>query len=115
MIKTTLPDKLKCLLTLNPNTNRWIARCLDFNIVSSGDDIKSAWRNLQDVIKMHIEECIDHSQENLQISSAPEYWKIFEKLESENKIPRFVSGIFIVSHKTINMDGYVSNYIWEQK
>ncbi len=77
-----IPAKLSCLLTLNPETDRWIAQCLDFNIVTSGDDDNSAWESLQKVLKLHIDECLTLSPENLQIKAAPEHWNTFKQLEA---------------------------------
>lgn len=75
-----IPPVLSCLLTKDKETGRWIGHCLDFDIVTSGLDDDLAWKNLKEVVTLHVENCFTHWQPGLRRSASQERWQVFNRL-----------------------------------
>lgn len=52
-----LPDTLRCLLSFDKETSRWVGKCLDLGLTTSGKTEKITWDNLGKVVKAHVETC----------------------------------------------------------
>jgi len=76
-----LPKVLSCLLTKDAETGRWIGHCLDFDIVTSGLNQDSAWSNMKEVVRLHVEQCFTNWHPGLKIRAKQDRWDIFESLE----------------------------------
>jgi hypothetical protein len=77
-----IPDVLRCLLTPDVETGRWLGHCLEFDIVTSGKDPDSAWKNLKAVVRLHVEHCFTNWQEGLtEFRASDEEIAVFEALK----------------------------------
>src|SRR4029077_4276169 len=77
-----IPDVLSCLLTRDAETGRWLAHCLDLDLITSGKDEDAAWSNLKGVLRAHVESCFTHWQEGLTFRASREEFDLFEKLKA---------------------------------
>jgi len=80
-----IPEVLRCLLTRDVETGRWIGHCLDFDIVTSGRDPEIAWMNLKAVVRAHVESCFTHWQKGLTFKASDEDIAIFEALKKHQR------------------------------
>jgi hypothetical protein len=88
-LRNWVPETLSCLLTFDKATERWVGRCLDLDLATSGKTDKAAWENLGKVIKAHVETCWRRNREALKKHRAPqEDWDLFNHLSAKNKPAR---------------------------
>ena len=67
-----LPETLCCLLSFDKQTSRWVGKCLDLGLTTSGKTDKAAWENLTKVVKAHVETCWRRNREALVKNRAPD-------------------------------------------
>jgi predicted RNase H-like HicB family nuclease len=80
--------------------DRYVAHCLEFDLVAQGESIKDSYKNLLDAIELQTDYASEtHNFENL-INPAPtEYWRMLVKAESDTEmfagmeLPEIVSNI----------------------
>ncbi len=83
-----IPEMLRCLLTKDAETQRWLAHCLDLAIVTSAKDEDVAWDNLKSVVRLHVEHCFTHWQEGLTFRASENEIAVFEALKKKQKFCR---------------------------
>lgn len=83
-----IPDTLRCLLTLDRETERWNGHCLDLDIVTSGKDAEQAWQNLRAVVRLHVEHCFTNWQEGLKFRASGEEISVFDALSAKHPMRR---------------------------
>lgn len=83
-----IPDVLRCFLFEDAATKRWVAHCLDFDIVTSGKDEDLAWSNLKSVVRLHVEHCFTHWQEAFKKRAPDEDFVRFETLSQQQPLAR---------------------------
>lgn len=76
-----IPEVLRCLLTKDTVTGRWLGHCLDFDIVTSGEDEDKAWTNLKAVVRAHVEACFAQWQDGLKFRASNNEIDLFETLK----------------------------------
>jgi len=86
---------------------RWVAHCLDLDIVGTGDDPEDAFAELLQALRMQIEvwiDAIDNNRKPVRAAKAPDiYWKMAEEAEALppadiSDLQKFLSEEY-VSHK----------------
>lgn len=83
-----IPKILRCLLTVDQETGRWLGHCLDFDIVTSGKDEDRAWKNLVSVVRLHVEHCFTHWQDGLKFHADENCVALFEALKQKQEMFR---------------------------
>jgi len=80
--------------------DRYVAHCLEFDLVAQGDSIKDSYKNLLDAIELQAEYALETDNlENLINPAPPEYWRMLVKTESEvemfagTKLPEILSSV----------------------
>jgi hypothetical protein len=86
--ESLIPEVLRCLLTKDVQTGRWLGHCLDFDIVTSGKDEDSAWNNLKAVVRAHVESCFTHWQDGLKFKASSQEIALFEALKEKQELFR---------------------------
>ena len=76
-----IPEMLRCLLTRDAETNRWLGHCLDLDIVTSAKDEDVVWDNLKAVVRLHVEHSFDAP---LSFRASDDEIEVFEALK-ENR------------------------------
>jgi predicted RNase H-like HicB family nuclease len=77
-----IPEVLRCLLTPDAETGRWLGHCLELDVVTSGKDPDAAWKNLKAVVRLHVEHCFTNWQEGLlNFRASDEEIAVFEALK----------------------------------
>lgn len=65
---------------------RWVAHCLDIDIIGTGDNLNEAFEELQHSFRMQVKawvEAIDEGRKPARATAAPkEYWQMAEKAET---------------------------------
>jgi hypothetical protein len=61
---------------------------LNFDLVTSGKNPDSAWENLRNVIKTHVEHCFTHHREGLGFRAPEQDWVLFEALKVQQPMMR---------------------------
>jgi hypothetical protein len=87
-IAPRIPRIFSCLLGPDNETGRWIAHCLDFDLVTSGKTEDDAWKHLLRIVKMHVEHCFTHRPEGLQHEADPTEWTLFKALKQQTEFIR---------------------------
>lgn len=98
--QSTIPRILSCLLSEDGQTKRWLAHCLDFDLVTSGNDEDQAWKNLKSVVRLHVEQCFTHWPDGLGTKASKENWAIFESLHLQQDMMRTEKITFKLVAKT---------------
>lgn len=98
--ETVIPKVLSCLLSEDAQTKRWLAHCLDFDLVTSGTDEDQAWKNLKSVVRLHVEQCFTHWQEGLAKRAPQPDWETFKSLDKQQEIVRTEKITFKLVAKT---------------
>jgi predicted RNase H-like HicB family nuclease len=80
-----IPEVLRCLLSKDMVTGRWLGHCLDFDIVTSGEDEEKAWKNLKAVVRAHVESCFTQWQDGLKFRATRNEIDLFEKLKERQQ------------------------------
>jgi predicted RNase H-like HicB family nuclease len=83
-----IPDVLSCLLAHDESTNRWTGHCLDFDIVTSGKSVDSAWENLRAALTLHVEHCFTHHHRGLNHKAPQRDWDLFCALKKQQHFIR---------------------------
>jgi predicted RNase H-like HicB family nuclease len=65
MMTLDFSKPIRCLLNSDPASGRWVAHCLDFDLVTSGKTDEAAWTNIKAVVKLHIEHCFTHDNDGM--------------------------------------------------
>lgn len=76
---------LSCLLSKDERTGRWLAHCLDFDLMTSAKTQDTAWENLRKVVRVHIEHCFTFHQDGLKLEAEPQEWSDFKNIEHRLK------------------------------
>src|SRR5438309_9761770 len=77
-----IPDTLSCLLSVDPASGFWLGHSLDFGLITSGRTDEIAWKNLKEVIRVHVEHCSRNRPEVLKEHRASEgKWVLFQELK----------------------------------
>ena len=81
-----LPDEICCILHHDMDSGAWVSRCLDFDLVTSGETEEGAWNNLKSVVKLHVEHCFTHNHAALsRYRATDEEFAFFEALASRSR------------------------------
>lgn len=72
---------LSCLLSKDGQTGRWLAHCLDFDLLTSAKTEEIAWENLRKVVRAHIEHCFAFHREGLELQAESSEWSEFRRVE----------------------------------
>src|SRR5580692_3890336 len=83
--KSLIPNPLSCLLFEDAETKRWVAHCLEFDLVTSGKDEDAAWANLKSVVKTHVEHCFTNWQKGLKQQASADEFALFALLKERQK------------------------------
>lgn len=83
-----IPNIFSCLLGPDDETGRWVAHCLDFDLVTSGKTEDDAWKHLLRIVKMHVEHCFTHRPEGLTQKADPADWALFTDLKKRTEFIR---------------------------
>lgn len=78
-----IPDVLRCLLQVDPETRRWNGHCLDLDLATSGKDAEEAWKNLRAVVRLHVEHCFTNWQQGLKFRANDDEIAVFEALKTK--------------------------------
>ena len=84
------PQVFSCLLSKDEQTGRWLAHCLDFDLMTSAKSQDIAWENLRKVVRAHIEHCFTFHQDGLKMRAEDHEWANFREIEvrlKEQQIP----------------------------
>ena len=76
---------LSCLLSIDEQTGRWLAHCLDFDLMTSAKTQDAAWENLRKVVRVHVEHCFTFHQDGLKLEAEPHEWEDFRRIEDQLK------------------------------
>jgi predicted RNase H-like HicB family nuclease len=82
------PDVLRCLLKPDPESKKWVGHCLDFDLVTSGRTLDSAWDNLRAVVKLHVEHCFTHHRDGLEFRASENDFAVFDALKRASTFVR---------------------------
>ena len=77
---------LPCLIEKNYETDLFVGHCLTFDLVATGKTSKEADKNLNNLIKHHIEYCYTHYREGFKVTADREDWEHFKKTVNEKKL-----------------------------
>ena len=103
--KEEIKAALHVLAYKDKEEGRYIAHCLDFNIVAEGATHKEAKDNLADLIFTYISFAKKKNWEQFMYDPAPKvYWDIYRKVSHRKRIPRpqFIdSSLFKISRTEI--------------
>src|ERR1700721_2415759 len=72
---------LSCLLSKDEQTGRWLAHCLDFDLLTSAKTEDTAWENLRKVVRVLIEHCFTFHKGGLKLEAEPHEWADFKRIE----------------------------------
>ena len=84
----TIPKVLRCFLWQDSETGRWLARCLDFDIATSGKDEDRAWKHLSAVVRLHVEHCFTHWQDGLKFRASDDDIALFDAMKKQQDVVR---------------------------
>src|SRR5258707_63699 len=77
---------LSCTLSRDAETSRWLAHCLNFDLITSGKDQDSAWQNLIRIVRAHIEHSLTfHHAGDLVLRASDEEWELFNRSKKSQK------------------------------
>jgi hypothetical protein len=72
---------LSCLLSKDEQTGRWLAHCLDFDLLTSAKSQDTAWENLRKIVRVHIEHCFTFHEDGLKLKAEPHEWSDFKRIK----------------------------------
>ena len=89
--------RLSFLIFYDPSVTKFFIKSLDFSVDSEGETVKDCIKNIQEAIRIHIEDCGDG--ETIFDPAPHQYWEQFIQLKiiKEQKQPYFVLKNFLDS------------------
>jgi hypothetical protein len=101
---------LSCLTWQDKVTSKYLAHCLNYDLMECGSSPDEAWANLKICIKQYVEYCNEFRPEGLNISATADEWKEFAEALKLSTKPDRIDTIDIEVRPPLQE----SNAIWMQ-